>query len=320
MSETAQSLGERLRAAREAAGMTAQKAADALHLDAWVVEALEGGDYSRVGPSVYVKGHMKRYAGLLGLPADETVAPADVRPPSAAAAAAPAQPPSQAPLRLRASVPGPGPHWVRFAALAVIAAAIAAAYWRPRWVSFWAPKSAVSAAPAAAVAPGANAVPATGGGSAGPGDDADAPPAAADAGSSVDHPGTGVAGPAAGAPGAKGAASASAGDGDAVAGVGKAKLRLSFSADSWVYVRDSEGHRLFAGNGRANSVTTIAGDAPMRVYLGFASGVQLEVNSRVVAIGPQFIAGDVARFEAGADGVLRRDPHVTTAANPHPRG
>jgi cytoskeleton protein RodZ len=301
MSETAQSLGERLRAAREAAGMTAQKAADALHLDAWVVEALEGGDYSRVGPSVYVKGHMKRYAGLLGLPADETVAPADVRPPSAAAAAAPAQPPSQAPLRLRASVPGPGPHWVRFAALAVIAAAIAAAYWRPRWVSFWAPKSAVSAAPAAAVAPGANAVPATGGGSAGPGDDADAPPAA-------------------GAPGAKGAASASAGDGDAVAGVGKAKLRLSFSADSWVYVRDSEGHRLFAGNGRANSVTTIAGDAPMRVYLGFASGVQLEVNSRVVAIGPQFIAGDVARFEAGADGVLRRDPHVTTAANPHPRG
>jgi hypothetical protein len=27
----------------------------------------------------------------------------------------------------------------------------------------------------------------------------------------------------------------------------------------------------------------------------------------VVAIGPQFFAGDVARFEAGADGVLRRD-------------
>ena len=45
----------------------------------------------------------------------------------------------------------------------------------------------------------------------------------------------------------------------------------------------------------------------MRVYLGFASGVQLEINNRAVAIGPQFLAGDVARFEAGADGVLRRD-------------
>jgi hypothetical protein len=44
------------------------------------------------------------------------------------------------------------------------------------------------------------------------------------------------------------------------------------------------------------------------VYLGFASGVQLEINNRAVAIGPQFVAGDVARFEAGADGVLRRDP------------
>ena len=45
----------------------------------------------------------------------------------------------------------------------------------------------------------------------------------------------------------------------------------------------------------------------MRVYLGFGSGVQLEINDRAVAIGPQFFAGDVARFEAGADGVLRRD-------------
>jgi hypothetical protein len=45
------------------------------------------------------------------------------------------------------------------------------------------------------------------------------------------------------------------------------------------------------------------------VYLGFASGVQLEINNRAVAIGPQFLAGDVARFEAGADGILRRDSH-----------
>jgi len=51
----------------------------------------------------------------------------------------------------------------------------------------------------------------------------------------------------------------------------------------------------------------------MRVYLGYASGVQLEINNRAVAIGPQFVSGDVARFEAGADGVLRRDSHSATA-------
>jgi cytoskeleton protein RodZ len=107
---------------------------------------------------------------------------------------------------------------------------------------------------------------------------------------------------------------------DATAGVGRARLRLSFSADSWVDVHDAAGRRVFAGNGRANSMKTIAGIAPMRVYLGFASGVQLEVNDRAVAIGPQFMAGDVARFEAGADGVLRRDSHSAAApggASPH---
>jgi hypothetical protein len=51
--------------------------------------------------------------------------------------------------------------------------------------------------------------------------------------------------------------------------------------------------------------------------------VQLEVNDRAVAIGPQFVSGDVARFEAGADGVLRRDPHPMPAgarAPAAPRG
>jgi cytoskeleton protein RodZ len=97
-------------------------------------------------------------------------------------------------------------------------------------------------------------------------------------------------------------------------------LKLSFSADSWVDVSDASGRRLFAWRGHANSVKTIAGAAPMKVYLGFASGVQLEINNRVVAIGSQFLSGDVARFEAGADGVLRRDPHATAAGDPHPRG
>jgi hypothetical protein len=101
-----------------------------------------------------------------------------------------------------------------------------------------------------------------------------------------------------------------------MAGMGRARLRLSFSADSWVDVHDAAGRRVFAGNGRANSVKTIAGVAPMRVYLGSASGVQLEINNRAVAIGPQFWAGDVARFEAGADGVLRRDSRVVATPGP----
>ena len=107
-------------------------------------------------------------------------------------------------------------------------------------------------------------------------------------------------------------------------GVGRARLRLSFSADSWVDIRDYSGKRLFEGNGRANTVKTVGGAAPFRVYLRSASGVQLQLNDRAVAIGRQFISGDEARFEAGADGVLRREPPSapgngpqTAAVSPH---
>jgi hypothetical protein len=73
-----------------------------------------------------------------------------------------------------------------------------------------------------------------------------------------------------------------------------------------VEVRDANGARVFAGEGRANSMKTLAGLGPLRVTLKPASGVQLELNGRAVAIGRQFMSGEVARFEAGADGVLRR--------------
>jgi cytoskeletal protein RodZ len=92
-------------------------------------------------------------------------------------------------------------------------------------------------------------------------------------------------------------------------GAGRARLTLSFTADSWVDVRDAQGNKAYVGNGSANTVKSIAGQAPMHVYLRSGSGVQLEINGHVVAIGPQFFSGDVARFAAGADGVLRRDAH-----------
>jgi len=300
MSETAESLGERLKAAREAKGLSAQKVADEMHLDAWVIEALESGDYVRIGPSVYVKGHLKRYAGLIGLPPSEIFGADATR--SSAPAAAATQPST---LRLRTSAPGgPLSRWVPLAGLAVAAVILAGVYWRTTWkprmaalpINSQAPSEPVVASAAATAEDGALSAVANA-------EEADA--------------GTGGAMT---ATAASGAVAAARGDADSIAGVGPARLRLSFSADSWVDVHDAAGRRLFAGNGRANSVKTIAGAAPMKVYLGFASGVQLEVNNHAVAIGPQFVAGDVARFEAGADGVLRRDAHAATASNPHPRG
>jgi cytoskeleton protein RodZ len=319
MSEARESLGGRLTAERERKGFSTQKAADQLHLDAWVIEALESGDYARIGPSVYAKGHLKRYAGLLGLPPEEIIGAYETRP-AAPTEAVPAAAPA---LRMRtAETPDRAPPWATVAGVAVISMLVAAAsvlWWRP-WQARHDAATAEPAASAMVTAPVIGAPTAPGGDSAG-NDSMDGRSADRAAGSRSIAENAATEGAHAATTAAPATADAvAAGGSGAVPGLGRARLRLSFSADSWVDVRDASGRRLFAGRGHANSVKTIAGAAPMKVYIGFASGVQLEVNNRVVAIGPQFVAGDVARFEAGADGVLRRDVHATAAGDPHPRG
>ena len=270
MSEVAQTLGQRLKAERERRGVSMQKAADEMHLDAWVIDALETGDYQRIGPPVYAKGHLKRYATILGLPTAEVVSGYDTK--SASPAAAVLQPSN---VRMRFTTQeSAGLSWAKMTAFAAIAVAVGGIiWWRP-----WHQRSTVSAA-ARPAEPAATA----------------ASPAALPQSSGAAH------------------------ETDSVPGTGPARLRLSFSADSWVEVHDSAGRRLFAGNGRANSVKAIAGTAPLKVYLGYASGVQLEINDRVVAIGPQFVSGDAARFEAGADAVLRRDSRAMATSGAQSR-
>jgi cytoskeleton protein RodZ len=302
MTEAGTSVGPRLRAERERRGLSSQKAADELHLDGWVIDALEAGDYERIGPSVYAKGHLKRYASLLGLPAAEIMADYDSR---THAPRAPAPPPP-ANVRLRTAPPAVGSlSWPLIAgSVAAVMLAIGVLWWKP-----WHPRASapitsgtLAANPSAASADGAAESAASAAA------EVTSPPPLASSQPVI--PATGATG-AAGAAAAPSTRAAPSPPPDAMAGMGRAHLRLSFSADSWVDVHDAAGRRVFAGNGHANSVKTIAGIAPMRVYLGFASGVQLEINNRAVAIGPQFLAGDVARFEAGADGVLRRDSRGT---------
>jgi cytoskeleton protein RodZ len=304
MTEAGTSVGPRLRAERERRGLSSQKAADELHLDGWVIDALEAGDYERIGPSVYAKGHLKRYASLLGLPAAEIMAEYESR---TQAPRAPAPPPP-ANVRLRTDPPAVAnlPWPLIAGSVAVALLAIGVLWWKPWHRHGSVPMAAetLAANPSAASADAAADSPA-----------ADSPaadsPAVEVTSTAPPSASSQLVPPAAGPAAAPATRAAPSPPPDAMAGMGRAHLRLSFSADSWVDVHDAAGRRVFAGNGRANSVKTIAGIAPMRVYLGFASGVQLEINNRAVAIGPQFMAGDVARFEAGADGVLRRDPRGT---------
>jgi cytoskeleton protein RodZ len=314
MNEPAALPGPRLKAERERRGLSAQKAADEMHLDRWVIEALEGDDYARIGPTVYAKGHLKKYAALLGLPPAEVMAGFDsgVQPRLEPRSAGPSML-----LRPRedAASSGGGAALVPIAACAALALVAGILWWRPWHVHGKSPSNSVlsTRAAAAAATPAVNAQP-------GLVSSASASPAMA-----RDIPVAAGAAPTqdlATAPQSAAANNVSPGadtTAQPVPGAGRARLRLSFSADSWVEIHDAAGRRTFAGNGRANSVKTLAGTAPLQVYLGFGSGVQLEINDRAVAIGPQFFAGDVARFEAGADGVLRRDSHPDQTHGAPPR-
>ena len=63
-----------LRLAREAAGISVDEVADRLHLDRNVILSIEEGDFEVLGAPVFVKGHLRSYARLLGLPEDEITA------------------------------------------------------------------------------------------------------------------------------------------------------------------------------------------------------------------------------------------------------
>jgi cytoskeleton protein RodZ len=315
MSEDPQALGQRLKAERERRGMSTQKIANGMHLDEWVIDALEAGDYERIGPAVYAKGHLKKYASLLGV---SSAAPA-VDAPAAAPPTGGAYPPPivrlDTPREAHAA-------WPRIGTVAAVAILAGGFFW-------WREAHHGGTAPVVPAPPPSQALGTT---SITPEDDeavaSAEPEESADEGSA---PATAALAPAAsrGAAIPEAASMAAASPGpppaaDLTPGVGKARLRLSFSEDSWVSIHDYSGKRVFEGDGRANSVKTVAGMAPFRVYLRSASGVQLQLNDRAVAIGRQFISGDEARFEAGADGVLRREPPSspgngpqTAAVSPH---
>ncbi len=62
----ASAISTRLRAAREASGLSIELAADRLHCDTRVLSALEAGQFDELGARVFVRGHIRRYADLVG--------------------------------------------------------------------------------------------------------------------------------------------------------------------------------------------------------------------------------------------------------------
>src|ERR1700679_1247110 len=129
MTDPGAATGPRLKAERERRGLSSQKVADELLLDGWIIDALEAEDYLRIGPSVYVKGHLKRYAAFLGLPAAEIMAGYESRartwlPPSAQSSTLRLRPSAQAAANSR---------WPLIATAAVLVSLLLGLFWWKPW-------------------------------------------------------------------------------------------------------------------------------------------------------------------------------------------
>ncbi|MET0280753.1 MAG: helix-turn-helix domain-containing protein [Steroidobacteraceae bacterium] len=64
-------IGEQLRAARERLGVGVAQAAESMHVDRAVIEALESGRFFALGAPVFARGYLRHYADYLGEPLDE---------------------------------------------------------------------------------------------------------------------------------------------------------------------------------------------------------------------------------------------------------
>ncbi len=290
----ASELGPRLRAQRERRGIGVSKAADELRLDAWIVEAMEAGEFDRVGAPVYAKGHLRRYAAMLGMPESDVAAALEsLTAPVPAVTPLDQVPFTSAPSKRLTELP-----WGPVAALAAFAIIVIGVLWSKPWrLHVGTPTPA--AAPSADVSPPAHGSPPAPAGATMPAAPARTAPMGVTA---APMP------PEAAAPRPAVAARAPV---DAANG---SRLRLEFAGESWVSVRDATGRLVFRGVARAGTSKTLSGRAPFAIVLGYQRGVQVQVNGREVRITDAFIQGNVARFQAGADGVPSR-----YAAAPPPR-
>lgn len=228
-------IGARLRAARERRGLTVLQAAEKLHADARILEALEAEDFAVLGAEVYVRGHLLRYAQAVG----ESSAQLQELYSNSKHATRP-----DLTRIARGDSVRRSSRLLLPALLAVVGLAIFGLIW---WV-YSLPSPPGKPVAVAAVAPRA----AVG---------ADMPPERA----------------------LPASATARAGSAAATRG-GQAQLDVRFAALSWVEVSDADGRRLLSGLFARGSTRDVSGRAPLRVVLGNASGVDLQLNGHPVAI------------------------------------
>lgn len=266
--------GQRLRAAREKKKLKVRDLAKELHLDRWMLDALERDDYDALGAPVFAKGHLRKYARTLGLDPDEmmisyyqTDGSRDVPPLL-----------SESALRLEAEQRRRDYNWWLPVALGLGTAVLVglAIWWFLQPPETPASVDGVDLPVEPELDTALTIVPQLpaerGREPAAEPQPADDPPLTVDP--ALEEPLT--------APPEPPAATIT--------------LTLRFNDESWVEVYDNRRTKLLYGLGEANSVKYLSGEPPIQVFLGRQSGVTVEVNGEPFEIPSNARRGNTARF------------------------
>ncbi len=270
--------GERLAIARRAHEISASDIAKELHLDEPKVRALEQNNFELLGAPVFAKGHLRKYAELVGVSTDDIIA--DYYRLNQSTGAPPVVGPARKFERDYSPV-----SWIVVSLVVVIVAS--ASYW---WFTRDPVRPPVVRTQAAVLAPFAS-------------DASDEPvqQAAAETVEILPEPEPLVTAedlP----PTETMLVSSTAADFESeplvedVSLLPQVHVELSFSGDCWTEVSDASGRRLFYDLGTAGRVVALAGDEPLQIVLGNSENVSINVDGRDYPISDYVRRGSLTRL------------------------
>lgn len=280
--EATQTLGAHLREVREQRGLSVHQVAQDLHVDDNLVAALERDEYAVLGVPIFVRGHLRNYAQLLGLPADEVIAAYDHTGKRLAAPRLVTMKPEGSPAARRVGLQ------IFSVIVIVILVALAVIWWRHRMpgaslgVTVGAAPQATAGRQPAAMPPSPHAgqvtqrplaIPAPTGASA----------------SAAPSNATALPKPAAQIP--------------PVAAASGAVVHVQFvvTQASWIEVYDAAGKKLFYNLAPAGDKLALSGTGPLDVFIGNAPGVSIELNGAPFNFDKFKQSNNTAHFSLGAD-------------------